>query len=161
MRRWRARPDPAAAISTSALHWLGVVALALALPPALGIGPFADDRRPNDEGRRTKDEAFPNPQNPNPQPPTPNLQIGLQLRALGLVALAALPWAGAQGDGLALLRMLGAAALIAALLWGYDRLTRGQAARRWAWAYLALDAVLLLALLRAASQRCRAGWRNC
>jgi hypothetical protein len=131
-------PDPAASISTSALHLLGAVALALALAPALGIGPFAADRQPT-----TDDEAF-------PQPPTPNLQIGLQLRALGLVALAALPWTGAQGDGLALLRMLGAAALIAALLWGYDRLTRGQAARRWAWAYLALDGVLLLALLGAA-----------
>jgi hypothetical protein len=66
------------------------------------------------------------------------------------VALAALPWAGAEGDGLAFLRMIGAAALIAALLWGYDRLVRGQAARRWAWAYLAFDAVLLLALLGAA-----------
>jgi hypothetical protein len=40
--------------------------------------------------------------------------------------------------------------LIAALLWGFDRLTRGQAALRWAWAYLGLDAVLLLALLWAA-----------
>ena len=33
---------------------------------------------------------------------------------------------GAEGTGLALLRMLGAAALITALLWGFDRLTRGQ-----------------------------------
>jgi hypothetical protein len=131
-------PGSSASLSTSALHWIGAIALALALPPALGIGPFAD------EGRRTKDdEAF-------SQPSTPNPQLGLRLRALGLVALAALPWAGAEGDDLAFLRMLGAAALIAALLWGYDRLVRGQAARRWAWAYLALDAVLLLALLGAA-----------
>ena len=76
------------------------------------------------------------------------------------MALAALPWAGAEDTGLALLRMLGAAALIAALLWGYDRLTRGQAARRWAWAYLGLDTVLLLALLGARTWRYRAGWRN-
>ena len=66
------------------------------------------------------------------------------------MALAALPWAGAEGTGLALLRVVGAAALIAALLWGFDRLTRRQAARRWARAYLALDVALLLALLAAA-----------
>ena len=153
-------PGNPAAISTSALHWLGVIALALALPPALAIGPFAADRpRTKDEGRRTKDEgAFsqpptPSPQSlvPSPQPLTPNPRIGLRLRTLGLVALAALPWAGAEDTGLALLRMLGAAALIAALLWGYDRLTRGRAPRRWAWVYLGLDAVLLLALLRVAS----------
>jgi hypothetical protein len=64
--------------------------------------------------------------------------------------LAALPWTGDRGDGVALLRLLAAAGSIAALLWGYDRLTRGQAARRWARAYLALDAALLLALLWAA-----------
>jgi hypothetical protein len=64
--------------------------------------------------------------------------------------LAGLPWAGSEGNGLALLRMLGAAALIAGLLWGADRLMRGQALRRWAWAYMALDVLLLLALLGAA-----------
>ena len=123
-----------------------MIALALALPPALAIGPFAADRRP-----ATDVGAFPQPPTLNPQPPVPNLWIGLRLRALGLVALAALPWAGAEDTGLALLRMLGAAALIAALLWGYDRLTRGRAARRWAWVYLGLDTVLLLALLMVAS----------
>ena len=202
-------PGSLAAISTSALHWFGAVALALVLPPALGIGPFADDRRPTlrrrsgqatdpstlrhaqgepprflsvskgragdrpfdaAQGRRPtlrrrsgqaiRDEAF--SPSPIPYPPSPipisvagffeagAIQIGLRLRALGLVALAALPWAGAEGTGLALLRVVGAAALIAALLWGFDRLTRRQAARRWARAYLALGAALLLALLGAA-----------
>ena len=64
--------------------------------------------------------------------------------------LVALPWTGSEGDVLAFARLLGAAALIGALLWGFDRLTRGQVARRWAWAYLGLDTVLLLALLVAA-----------
>jgi hypothetical protein len=163
-------PGDSSAISTRALHWLGVIALALALPLALGLGPFAGDRRrTEDGGRRTeddrrrmviRDEAF--SQSPITSPQSPilasiarffaagALQLGLRLRALGLVALAALPWAGAESTGLALLRMLGAAALIAALLWGADQLMRRQAARRWAWAYLALDAVLLLALLEAA-----------
>jgi hypothetical protein len=40
--------------------------------------------------------------------------------------------------------------VIGALLWGFDRLTIGQPARRWARAFLALDALLLLALLWAA-----------
>jgi hypothetical protein len=79
--------------------------------------------------------------------------VGLRLRALGMLALAALPWSGSQDDsGWALARVLVAASVIAALLWGYDRLTRGRTARRWAWAYLALDAALLLALLWASYQ---------
>ena len=156
-------PGDSAALSTRMLHWLGVIALALALPPALGLGPFADGGRTtlrrrsgqaNDERRtnwRSSRSYLVSIQNSAARFFAAGaLQIGLRLRALGLVALAALPWAGAEGTGLAPLRMLGAAALIAALLWGADRLMRRQAARRWAWAYLALDAVLLLALLGAA-----------
>ena len=143
-----------------ALHWLGAVAFALALVPALGIGPFANERRTTEDGgRRTEDGArmtnddrrlSPIPHLPSPTSHPPLLRIGLRLRALGLVMLVALPWAGSEGDALALVRLLGAAALIGALLWGFDRLTREQMARRWAWAYLGLDAVLLLALLVAA-----------
>jgi hypothetical protein len=162
-------PGESAATSIVALHWLGAIALALALPPALGIGPFTHDRPPttddrvtnderrttNDERRTTNDERRTRKEDevsypPSPMPHAPILRIGLRLRALGLVMLAALPWAGAEGNALALLRLLGPAALIAALVWGFDRLTRGQAARRWAWAYLGLDVVLLLALLGAA-----------
>jgi hypothetical protein len=154
-------PGNSASVSTRALHWLGVFALALALPPALGIGPFADEGRATKDEGRTKDDRRPSWRSSRSHLVSIQasvarflaagaLQIGLRLRALGLVALAALPWAGAEGTGLALVRMLGSAALIAALLWGADRLAHGQAARRWAWAYLALDAVLLLALLGAA-----------
>lgn len=148
-------PGDSIALSTRALYWLGVITLTLTLPPALRIGPFAGDRRrtTDDERRPTNDKAF--PQTPDPSSiarffAAGALQLGLRLRALGLVTLAALPWTGAAGDGLALLRLLGAAALIGVLLWGADRLMRGQAARRWAWAYLALDLLLLLALLAAA-----------
>jgi len=141
-------PGDSIALSTRALYWLGVITLTLTLLPALRIGPFAGYGR-----RTTNDKAF--PQTPDPSSiarffAAGALQLGLRLRALGLVTLAALPWAGAAGDGLALLRLLGAAALIGVLLWGADRLMRGQAARRWAWAYLALDVLLLLALLAAA-----------
>jgi hypothetical protein len=129
-----ARPPEASTPARAALlHWLGASAWLLALPPALGIGAFAAG------------------------PPTQRaLRLGLRLRALGLVALAALPWfalvagpdAGGQG-GIDLtwiwlpLPPLG----IAALLWGYSRLTAGRSARGWAHAYQVLDAALLLVLL--------------
>jgi hypothetical protein len=130
-------PGELASASAGALHWIGAVALALALAPALGIGPFADEPQ-----RFTPA--------PMPHPPPPKTPIGLRLRVLGLIGVAALPWAGSQGNGLALLRWLTAASLITALLWSFDRLARHHTARPWARAYLALDAVLLLALLWAA-----------
>ncbi|HEU5102027.1 MAG TPA: hypothetical protein VFU22_23555 [Roseiflexaceae bacterium] len=152
-------PDEQVPKIAGVLHWLGAVALALALAPALGLGPFADrgqgtgdrERGTGDRGQGAGDnKALPHTPIPNPQPPTPNPYLGLRLRALGLIALAALPWAGGQDTGLGLLRMFAAASIIAALLWGYDRLARGGLARRWARAYLVLDAALLLALLWAA-----------
>jgi hypothetical protein len=164
-------PSELASTSASVLHWIGALALALALAPALGIGPFGDGRRTTDDGRRTKgerprtkdqgrttdDEEWTTDDGRQSFIPTPTLQLpalnsqaGLRLRALGLIALAALPWAGSQGDGLALLRWLAAASLIAALLWCFVRLARQHTARRWARVYLVLDAALLLALLWAA-----------
>jgi hypothetical protein len=71
-------PGDLATTSTAALHWLGAIALALALPPALGIGPFAGNRRPTTDDRRpmtddrrptTDVEAFSQSPIPNPQPP--------------------------------------------------------------------------------------------
>jgi hypothetical protein len=107
------------------LHWLGALAWTLALPPALGLGPFA---------------AGP--------PAQCWLRIGLRLRALGLVALGALPWFPLFGDRPWLLPL--PPLLIAALLWGYDRVAGGSA-RGWARGYLVLAAALLLALLWAAA----------
>jgi hypothetical protein len=147
-------PGELASTSAGALHWLGALAWALALPPMLGIGAFAA-AQPRGCPPRNQDQA---------QPRLPAalrasaarffaadaIELGLRLRAVGLVLLAALPWSGGQDGAGALARALGAAVLIATLLWGYDRLASGRPARRWAWAYLGLDAALLLALLWAA-----------
>src|SRR3954470_9305685 len=93
-------PGDSATTSTRALHWLGVIALALALPPALGLGPFADDRRPTTDDRRPANLPVPNPQSPIHNSPlrcacprsliptwiarffaAGTLQLGLRLRA--------------------------------------------------------------------------------
>jgi hypothetical protein len=132
-----ARPPDAGTPAPAAwLHWLGAGAWLLALPGALGIGAFAAG------------------------PPQQHiLRFGLWLRTLGLVALAALPWlplvagpdANDQGSiSPAWLWLLLPPLAITALLWGYSRLTAGRAARPWARAYLALDAVLLAILIWAA-----------
>jgi hypothetical protein len=118
------------------LHWAGAVAWALALAPALGLGPFAAG-----------------------MPAANALRIGMRLRALGLVALGALPWfpvvagpddSGFGGAGPALLLLPIPPLLIAALLWVYGRLTAAHQPRRWARVYLAFDAALLLVLMWAA-----------
>jgi hypothetical protein len=115
------------------LHWLGASAWLLALPPALGIGAFATRA-----------------------PAMPALRTGLALRAVGLVAIAALPWfplvattdehAPITADARWLLLPL-PPLIIAALLWGFARLTAGQSARRWARAYMVLDGALVVVLL--------------
>jgi hypothetical protein len=129
-------PDGATPARAALLHWLGAAAWLLALPPVLGIGAFAT--RP--PGARA-------------------LRIGLGLRALGLAAIAALPWFAlvAPGDegapatlGARWLLLPLPPLVIAGLLWGFVRLTAGRSARRWARAYLALDMALLLVLLWAA-----------
>lgn len=118
-------PDALAPARQAVLHWLGALAWTLALPPALGLGPFAT------------------------RPPAQRaLRVGLRLRALGLIALAALPWFPLLADWpwLLLLPPL----LIAALLWCYDRATAGRAARKWAHGYLVFAVTLMLVLLWAA-----------
>jgi hypothetical protein len=129
-------PEVATPARAALLHWVGAAAWLLALPPALGTGAFA-----------------------TPRPRAYALRIGLGLRAVGLVAIAALPWFAlvATSDenapvtteaGWLLLPI--PPLVIAGLLWGFARLSAKQPARRWARAYLALDAVLLLVLLWAA-----------
>jgi hypothetical protein len=131
-------PDADAPLSAALLHWTGATAWLLALPPALAIGAFA---------------AGP--------PDQRTLRTGLRLRAVGLVAIAALPWfplvdsanlapGGPSANGPAWLWLPVPPLLIVALLWGYGRLTAGHSARCWARAYLAFDAALLLVLLWAA-----------
>jgi hypothetical protein len=129
-------PDAATSFRAALLYWLGSAGWILALPPALGIGAFAAQ-----------------------SPSARALCIGLRLRAIGLVAVVALPWfalvAGRDerdfgGTGPSLLLLPLPPLVIAGLLWGFARLTAGHAARPWARAYLALDAVLLLLLLWAA-----------
>jgi hypothetical protein len=135
-------PAAEAPVSLVLLHWIGASAWALALPAMLGVGPFRADQ------------------------PTAQLQLGwrdplvlaLQLRAVALVAIGALPWiapAGALDQPLVystgtVAAMIGAPLTLAGALWGYDRACAHQPARRWARAYLVLDLLLLLALLWAA-----------
>jgi hypothetical protein len=131
LARW---PGDMASTSARALHWAGAVAWALALPPALGLGPFA---------------VCP--------PEQRALRLGLRLRSIGLVAIAALPWLGdREWTGATVVWLPLPPLAIAAALWAYHRLTAGQSPRRWARVYAALDVALLLALLWAASMVLRA-----
>jgi hypothetical protein len=153
------------------LHWIGAAGLALALPPLLGIGPFGAPSPLNKrsllgrggwevkgEKLRARFAAVTRAVGVDP------IQIGLWLRTLGLVLLAALPWMGAFGaldeGGLRTVRGFAAWLLaplaLAALLWAYSRLAAGHSALAWARAYLVLDAALLLALLWAAYQALQA-----
>ena len=146
------------------LHWIGVAGWLLALPSLLGIGPFRAAWLPTSPAPQKRESLRANLRarmagaarvlagDP--------LRAGLGLRALGLLLLSALPWMAALGaleeGGLRAARgaagWLLAPPLIAALAWGYDRLTASRPARDWARLYLALDAALLLALLWAAYQ---------
>lgn len=120
-----------------ALHWLGAVALLLALPPLLALGPFAPygGGPLGDQGplvaRLISLVAHP-------------LETGMRLRALGLVGLAALPWCAALAGVVAWAAPL-ALLPLGLLLWAGAQLPPGST--RWSRAYLALDAILLLALL--------------
>lgn len=164
-------PGELAPEGARALHWIGVVAWALALVPALGLGPFAA-RPPDAPGASAEHSIFDRSKAQSRKGAgfliplrtwrlgEDPVRTGLQLRALGLVWLAALPWMAALGaleeGGLqrvvpALAWLLSPAA-IAALLWVCHRLLAGRGARRWARVYLGIDLALLLALLWAAYQ---------
>lgn len=163
------RLPEAAGPAAATLHWLGACALLLALPPALGIGPFHHPPRvagpgTEDEGRRTpaQDKRRPTQdEDPAPSDPAADTAAGtasprfavlgsagsaaLRLRAVGLAALAALPWCAALERPAAWLAPL-PLLLAGPLLLAVHRLTHRASARRWAQAYLALDVLLLLAL---------------
>ncbi len=117
-------PNDLATLIVKALHWFGAIALLLALPPVLGLCPFA---------------AMP--------PGEPALRIGMRLRLLGYLALAALPWFPLLGDN-AWLRPL-PPVIIALLLWLFNRIAKG-CTRRWAVAYNIFAAMQLLVLLGSA-----------
>ena len=105
-------------------HWVGAVALVLALPPVLGIGAFA-----------------------TPEPPA-SLEFALRLRQIGYVLLALLPLiAGLDNQIWQALPLI----VVPLTLWLFHQLTRNHTPRRWAWTYLALDLLLLVALLASAA----------
>lgn len=135
-------------LARQALHWLGALALALTLPALLGYGPFAGPRQP---APRLGGQA-----------PLAWLawlaDDGLRLRAVGLAALVALAWLAPVGAlqeqaphrAAAIGASLAALLVLPALLWACDRLAARSSARRWAWGYLGLDALLLAAMAWAA-----------
>jgi hypothetical protein len=135
-------PTEAGPATMRALHWVGAAAWTLGLPPVVGCGPF--------RARRAAAAAMP--------APADGVGWGLGTRACGLVLLAALPWLAPFGaletEGSyelpALVAIAVVPAALAGLLWGFDRLTRRQPARHWAWGYLALSGLVLLALFGAA-----------
>ncbi len=123
-------------LPAAALHWLGAAALLAALPPLLAIGPFAADGGEQAAGRPLAAQIADLADRP--------LETGMRLRAIGLAALAALPWCAALGQAAAWAAPL-ALPPIALLLWACSRMRPGGTG--WARAYLALDAALLIALL--------------
>jgi hypothetical protein len=134
-------PAIAAPLGLRALHWVGAVAWTLGLAPMIGCGPFrASQLHP-----------------PGMSAPPDGVGWGLGVRACGLVLLVALPWLAPFGaleteggyEPPALVAIALVPAALAGLLWGFDRLTRRQPARRWAWGYLALSGLVLLVLLGA------------
>jgi hypothetical protein len=133
--------DDASALSRG-LFWVGATALLLVLPPLLGVGPFTagGERLGALEGGLTA--------------------IGLRVRALGLALVAVIPWLAllpaAREDGSPAVWLAPLPPLaIGALVWWFDRLTRGRAPLPWARGYLWLSAGLLAALAVAAAEALR------
>lgn len=134
-------------LALHALHWLGALALALALPALLGYGPFA---------------AAPPAPAPQLRPSRMALLAwlgwladgGLRLRAAGLAGLAVLPWLAPFGalqeegphDAAAIAASLAALLMLPGLLWGFGRLAGRGPARPWAWGLFGLDLLLLGAM---------------
>lgn len=113
----------AAPFRSQVLHWLGVLAWTLNLPLLLGIGPFSGEPA----------RSF-------------FLQLGLLLRAIGLGAIAALPWVALLSEEQRWFVPL-PVLLFGCVLWIYHRFTIGQRVQPWVYASLVVCIVLLVALL--------------
>jgi hypothetical protein len=132
-------PIETAALSIQALHWLGAAAWTLALAPLLGLGPF-QARTPAHNTWRS---------------PITLREWGMWLRGCGLASIAAVAWLAPFGvlaehgsySTATLLAIVLVPFALGCMAWLYHRCTAHQSARRWARVYLALDYVLLLALL--------------
>lgn len=110
--------QPPSSFPNAILHWAGAAGFVVALPPVIGLGPFTTCAEPS-------------------------LRFGLQLRAVGLWVLAALPWMSPlQGQIWQVLPPL----LLALLLRAFHRVTQRQTALVWARGYVAFTGLLLLIL---------------
>jgi hypothetical protein len=135
-------PSETAAFSLQALHWLGAAAWTCTLAPLLGLGPF--------QAGAPAHTTWPMPINP--------WKSGMWLRGCGLAVIAALLWLAPFGalaeqgsySIATLLAIVVAPFVLGGILWCYHRFTAHQSAHGWAKAYLALDCLLLFALLWAA-----------
>jgi hypothetical protein len=135
-------PTETASLSNQALHWLGAAAWTLALAPLLGLGPFQAHA----------------PVHNTWYPPINLWEWGMWLRGCGLASIAALVWLAPFGalaeqgnySTATLLAIVLAPFALGVMLWWYHCSTPHQSLRGWARAYLALDCVLVLALLWAA-----------
>ena len=153
-----------------ALHWLGALGVTLVLAPLLGLGPFAPGVG-TPAGIAAGLESAPASTRIPLAPDTSTTRFaplsllvhnlprrtaaafgdGLRLRAAGWLALASMPWLGPSGaledegprGALVYAACVLVPLLLLALIWAFDRLAAAQPARRWAWLYLALDALLL------------------
>lgn len=112
---------PAESGVLATLHWLGAGALVLALPPLLGLGAFT-------------------------AAPRNAMWLGLALRGVGYTTIAALPLIVLGTGPWQPLPVL----VLAGMLAWFHAATAATNARDWARGYLALDLVLLLALVGAA-----------
>ncbi len=118
-------PGDTASLLLVAVHWLGAFGIILALPPLLGIGPFT-----------------------SPPPEEPLARLGLIVRAIGLVAIGTLPWAGLIPEALRWLLPFPILAIVL-VTWGLHRIGKQQAALPWAQALLWLCAAEVVMLLLA------------
>lgn len=118
-------PGTATSQLSIAGYWFGSLALILALPAVVGLGPFA-----------------------HPPPLSSAARLGLALRASGMVALAGVPWAGLIPEALRWLLPLPLIVLLVGC-WAFNRRFKQKAALPWAQALLWLCAIELTIVLLA------------